>query len=92
MRLVSQGISRLPTTVWMASETPPTSSAISMLLNCRKAMSPAATSTITEPMYGMRLVTAAMIPHTAAFSTPSSQNARPVVSPTSPLTKICTSR
>lgn len=50
VRLVSQGVSRLPTRVWMTSDAPPMARAMSRVPNCRKATRADAPVTRAEPM------------------------------------------
>ena len=66
--------------------------AMSTVPNCKKATSAEPPATKAEPMYGARLSTPATTAHTAAFSSPSAQNATPVTTPTSTLVNTCTSR
>ena len=49
-RLVSQGVSRLPTSVWITIDVPPTAIAMLIEPNCRNATNAEAAAVTREPM------------------------------------------
>src|SRR5258706_11153948 len=82
---VIQVVTKVPTTVAIASEAPATSSAVDITSNCMNAAMPMPAAVTAGPKYGMMCSRPAATAHAPAFSRPIQRNTIHVSSPTSTL-------
>ena len=74
-------VTKVPTTVAIASEAPAVSSAVDIASNCMKAAMPMPAAVTAGPRYGMRCSSPAATAQAPAFSRPIQRNAIQVSNP-----------